>query len=152
MPRVRHHKRQQIGPGWRLSTARSATQSARLGERLFPSTDRPFAAPDERIIANFEEAIRQAFNAGPQNGSPASSNSSAAPTDIACYSKATLTYGGARNDRVVFFASGPVTEADLHRERLKLSAAIRHHHRRRKRFAWLTDNAGTITLIAFLLA
>lgn len=151
MQRVRHDKPRQRAQGSWLSTARSAIQAARSGERLFPAKDGPFTVPEERVVENFEAAIKQAFGAGQEHGLDARVESSDARTDIACYSNAPVTSGRARSERVVFFAPGPVTEADLYKEKLQLSAAIRHHHRRRKRVGWLTENAGTITIIVFLL-
>ncbi|HTJ09041.1 MAG TPA: hypothetical protein VL393_05075 [Candidatus Binataceae bacterium] len=54
--------------------------------------------------------------------------------------------------RVVLFVPGPITEADLHRENLKVAATIRHRRRRFKRFQWLTENIGTIMFVTALLA
>jgi hypothetical protein len=54
--------------------------------------------------------------------------------------------------RVVLFVPGPVTEADLYRENLRVAATIRHRRRRLKRFQWLTENVGTIMFVTALLA
>jgi hypothetical protein len=136
-------------------------RSARLGGPLFPPQDDPFADPGENVVGenvvggnvvkDFEDAIKQAFGEPQEHLSRPSAESSAARTEIVSYSNAPVTSGRPRHDRVVFFAPGPVTEIDLLRERLRLSAVVRHHHRRRKRVRWLTENVGTITLVVFLL-
>ena len=123
----------------------------RSGERLFPPIDGPPEATEERLVENFEAAIKHAFGARQENGWPEFARSSVIRTESARYANAPVTSGRANSDRIVFFAPGPVTEADLQRESLRLSAAIRHHQRCRKRVRWLSENAGTIALIAFLL-
>lgn len=59
---------------------------------------------------------------------------------------------GRSRTRVVLFVPGPVTEADLHRENLKVAATIRHRRRRLKRFQWLTENVGVVMFVTALLA
>jgi hypothetical protein len=156
MWKERHRKPRQLAQRSWLSTARSAARSARLGGPLFPPKDDPFAGPGEHIVGenvvkDFEDAIKQAFGEREDRISRPSAESQAARTDLACYSNAPVTSGRPRHDRVVFFAPGPVTETDLFRERLKFSAVVRHHRRRRNRLSWITENVGTIILIVSLL-
>ncbi len=150
MQKARHDKTHRRALGSWLSTARSAMQAARSRGRLFPPADGQYPDPGERIVENFQEALEQVFSTDDGHKSPARPDLSEASKATTRNSNAAVTSGRVRRDRVVFFAPGPITEADLLRENLKIAAAIRHRHRRRRRFAWLTDNAGTIAVVTVL--
>ncbi|HLK85075.1 MAG TPA: hypothetical protein VKT27_01090 [Candidatus Binataceae bacterium] len=55
-------------------------------------------------------------------------------------------------NRVMFFAPGPVTHADLMRENRARAHHIRRRHRRRLRYEWLTANVGVIMAVLALFA
>src|SRR5579862_7853563 len=112
-------------------SARWANSSARLTGRLF--------------VAKGREVRQTNEIAGAKSGSAESSVDELRADDQTDRS-------GRSRTRVVLFVPGPVTEADLHRENLKVAATIRHRRRRLKRFQWLTENVGTIMFVTALLA
>jgi hypothetical protein len=114
-----------------FSSARWANSSARLTGRLFVAKGR------EVRQANEVEGVKSDW--------VESSGDRLRADDQTDRSGRSLT-------RVVLFVPGPITEADLHRENLKVAATIRHRRRRFKRFQWLTENIGTIMFVTALLA
>jgi hypothetical protein len=153
MQKARHDKTHKRAPAAWLSTARSTMRFARSSKALF-SPDGESAEPRESLVENFQGAIQQAVRANDQHEPLARPDLSTGPKNTACNSNSTQAHGPAGLDRVVLFAPGPVTQADLLRENSRRAVAIRHRHRRRRRYRWVTDNAGIIATVAviFVLA
>ncbi len=101
-------------------------QSARLNGRLFSGRDGEAQPAVETIKENLERRLERASRADDRSA-------------------------GGSHERVVLFVPGPITEADLLRENVKHAGTIRLRQRRRTRFRPLTDNAGTIAFVIFLL-
>src|SRR5437879_5126989 len=110
---------------WRATARR--IQSARLTGRLFTDRDGEAQQAAETVTESFDEPFESTSRADDQSA------------------------GGSR-ERIVLYALGPISEADLLKENLERSATIRRHRRRRKRFRPLTDNAGIVVFVIFLFA
>jgi hypothetical protein len=172
MQKARHEKtHRRRAPGSWLSTARSAMQSARLAGRLFRSRNDRFTKPDQKIankkvaadhipnekvpdhkiVENFQTALNQIFRAEDPHQAPARTDLSAAATDARFTPNTARAFGHSDHDHVVLFAPRPITRSELYKENLKRAAAIRQRHRRRGRFEWLYDNAGTIAGVTIIL-
>jgi hypothetical protein len=154
MQKAQHDKTHKRAPASWLSTARSIMRFARSSEPLFSPRDGESAEPRERLVENFQEAVQEFVRTHDQNEPLARPDLSTGPKNTACNSNSTQAHGPAGLDRVVLFAPGPVTQADLLRENSRRAVAIRHRHRRRRRYGWVTDNAGIIATVAviFVLA
>jgi hypothetical protein len=159
MQKARHDKTHKRAPGSWLSTAESTMQSARLTKQLFsPRADQSADSSDrmaenfgDKIVENFQEALEQIFRDDDRHEASAAPDLSATARDTAFNRNAARAPDRTARHHVVLFAPGPITQAELHRENLKRAAVIRQKYRRRKRFGWLNDNAGTIAAVAILL-
>jgi hypothetical protein len=154
MQKARHDKTHKRAPASWLSTARSAMRFVRSSEQLFSPRDGESAEPRERLVENFQEAVQQFVRANDQNEPLARPDLSTGPKNTACNWTSTQARSRTGLDRVVLFAPGPVTQADLLKENSRRAVAIRHRHRRRRRYGWVSDNAGIIAAVAviFVLA
>jgi hypothetical protein len=147
---ARHDKTRKRAPASWLSTARSAMRSARSSVPLFSPITGKSAQPREKLVENFQEAAQQFARSNDQRESLAHPGLSAGPKNTACNSSATQASSPAGLDRIVLFAPGPVTQADLLKEISRRAVAIRHRHRRRRRYGWVIDNAGIIAAVALI--
>jgi hypothetical protein len=147
MQKARHDKTYERAHGSWLSTARSVMRSARSTEQFYSPRRRQAADPADPSFENLEQGFQEQFPANDEQSVAADANLSAASANAAFESNAAPVLGRIAREQVVLFAPGPITQAELDRENFKRAAVIRHRHRRRKRFAWLTDNAGTIVAV-----
>lgn len=154
MQKARHDKTHHRTPASWLSTARSATRSAGSSEPLFSRINDESAEPRERLVENFQKTAQQFVSANDQHEPLARPDLSTGPKNTACNSNSTQAHSPTGLDRVVFFAPGPVTQAELLKENSRRAVAIRHRHQRRRRYRWVSDNAGIIAAMAviFVLA
>lgn len=152
--KAQHDKTHKRAPALRLSTARSAVRFAHSGEPLFSPKDGEPAEPRERLVENFQEAVQQLVRANDQHGPLTPPDLSTGPKSTAGNSTATQASSPVGLNRIVFFAPGPVTQADLLKENSRRAVAIRHRCRRRRRYGWVRNNAGIIAAVAaiFVLA
>jgi hypothetical protein len=132
-----------------LSTARWAIRSARLGGWLF-SAKNDESRDAGAIFESIGETLEETDAVRDHNAPDASVDPSAA-SNVARESSVIRKSDRSSRERIVLFAPGPITEADLLREKLKCAATMRQRQRRRRRLRWLTDNAGTILLVIGLL-
>ncbi len=149
--RRRHGGANRPTSGWWLSTTRWAMQSARLAGRLFSAKDREGRQAGEAIIESFDEPFEDTGLADDQSEPIARTDPPAAPRNVAGNASVIRKSDRSSRERVVLFAPGPITEADLLRGNLKRAATIRRHQRRLIRFRCLTDNAGTIVAVIGLV-
>ena len=154
MQKARHDKTHQRAPASWLSTARSATRSARSSEPLFSPINGESADLRERLVENFQKTTQQFVSANDQHEPLARPDLYTGLRNTACNSNSTQAHSPTGLDRVVFFAPGPVTQAELLKENSRRAVAIRHRHQRRRRYRWVSDNAGIIAVVAviFVLA
>jgi hypothetical protein len=154
MQKAKHDKTHKHAPASWLSAARSAMRSTRSSEPLFSPRDGESAEPRESLAENFRQTVRPFVRAKDHHEPLADPDLSTGPKNIACNSNSTQAYSGADLDRIVLFAPGPVTQAEILKENSKRAVAIRHRHRRHRRYGWVSDNAGIIAAVAviFVLA
>ena len=136
---------------------RSTRSSAPLPMRLLAisirSWHRQGPAPP-RLVENLQKTVQQFVRANDQHEPLARLDLFTELKNTACNSNSTQAHSPAGLDRVVLFAPGPVTQADLLKENSRRAVVIRHRHRRRRRYRWVSDNAGIIAAVAviFVLA
>lgn len=147
MQKTSHRRADRSASGFWLSTARRAIESARLTGRLFSGKDGEARPAREAIAESVDEAFEDTPRADGQSEPDAFLDLPAASRNVARRPSTIGNSGRRCSDRVVLFVPGAVTEADLLRENLARGEAIRRHRRRRKRFRWLADNAGTIVFV-----
>ena len=154
MQKARHDKAHRRALTSWLSTARSAMRSARSSEPLFTPRNAESAEPRERLVENLQKTVQQFVRANDQHEPLARLDLFTELKNTACNSNSTQAHSPAGLDRVVLFAPGPVTQADLLKENSRRAVVIRHRHRRRRRYRWVSDNAGIIAAVAviFVLA
>lgn len=138
-------------PRWWLSSARWAVRSAPLTGRFFAANHGEARQAGEATRESFDEPFENPFRADNYKESAPSIDPPATPRNTACDESIVRKSDRSNRERVVLFAPGPITEDDLLRENLKRAATIRQRRWRRRRFRWLTDNAGTIVFVMGML-
>ncbi len=150
MQKTSHGTADRAEPGSWCSTARRAIQSARLTGRLF-SARQSKARRLETIKDTLDEAFEDTARADDQSESDAFLDPAVASRNVPRKASDVGEFDRGSGERVVLFAPRPVAEAALLREDIKRGATIRRSRGRRRRFRWLTDNAGTIVFVIGLL-
>jgi hypothetical protein len=147
MHKVPHRKSRSFMTSQWLSTARSTLRLAGLDGQVFSARNAQTRSPDTAV---------HRFDAEPQGDSQRKlfEQSDSVEARFAGPVTYPLDVNAAHTDpnRVVFFAPGPVTQADLARENMARAHHIRRRHRRRIRYQWLTSNLGIIMAVLALFA
>src|SRR5260370_14354469 len=117
-------------------------RSARSSEPLFTPRNAESAEPRERLVENLQKTVQQFVRANDQHEPLARPDLFTGPKNTACNSNSTQAHSPAGLDRIVLFAPGPVTQADLLNENSIRAVVIRHRHRRRSPHRLVSHNAG----------
>ena len=135
-----------MGSRW-LSTARSTLRLANLDGQVF-SARHPGPRSADSAAHRFEGEQRGDFS------QPLAQPPGSVEGRFAQAVAGLRDSGAAEADpnRVMFFAPGPVTQADLIRENFVRAHHVRRRHRRRMRYRWLTSNFGVIMAVLALFA
>jgi hypothetical protein len=137
-------KREKRGPlSWRLS-AGSARLRTRLGGTLFSSGARAKRRAAEQFAPEYSQACA---SENPQE-SALEAEPKIAPDSG--YSSGPVPAVEAPRERVIFFAPGPVTEADFYRDSRKIAAVVKRRRRRHRSTRWMAENVGTMLVVAVL--
>ena len=107
MQKARHDKTPQRTPASWLSSARSATRSARSSEPLFSPINGESAEPRERLVENFQKTAQQFVSANDQHEPLAHPDLSTGPKNTACNSNSTQAHSPTGLDCVVFLHLSP---------------------------------------------
>jgi hypothetical protein len=140
----------QAARSW-LSTARWAMRSAPLAGRFFSAKRSESHYVVETIVESFDESLEGTPPEDDQYGARTFMDPPPAPRTEARKASAVRDSDHSGRQRVVLFVPRPITEADLLKENVKHARTIKLRQRQRKRFRWLSDNAGTILVVLGLM-